>query len=286
MKKMLVIYYSQSGQLKSTIDSFLSGFMLKYEIDMAELKPIPPFPFPWTWFSLFNTFPETVNQKPCELAQLEIKSTDYDLVVLAFQTWFLHPSIPMRSFIQSETCHHIVKDRNVILLMNCRNTWRNAMDIIRGKIQSYNGRIIASLVLKDTAGNLTGGITIMDWLLTGKKRRLFGIFPMPGVSPETIKCSKDVSSDLLQKIDKISNKVSDKIIILPKSDNEDIMEGYEQNVIRIFRAWARYADHPIASKRKKRVILFMTWLILAIMFIAPFTFLALHLKVLLRKPII
>ena len=60
-KKVLVIYYTQTGQIKRIIDSVFSGFQDSgIEIDYAELKPQPAFPFPWSYDEFFQIFPESI----------------------------------------------------------------------------------------------------------------------------------------------------------------------------------------------------------------------------------
>ena len=72
MKKILVIYYTQSGQLKKIIDSVLSPIL---EIESIELyfeliKPVQDYPFPWGK-KFFDCFPESVKGIPCKLEPKE-----------------------------------------------------------------------------------------------------------------------------------------------------------------------------------------------------------------------
>ena len=65
MKKILVVYYSQTGQLKRIVDSILSPVESQVEITYEELKPVPAFPFPWNGMPFFQAFPESVKEIPC-----------------------------------------------------------------------------------------------------------------------------------------------------------------------------------------------------------------------------
>ena len=67
MKKVLVVYFSQSGQQLRILDSLLKPLRDGgFDIHMEELKPVIPFPFPWKSFDFFNIFPETFGEKPIE----------------------------------------------------------------------------------------------------------------------------------------------------------------------------------------------------------------------------
>ena len=97
MKRVLVVYYTQSGQLKEIIDSVLSPFT-EVTIDFLPIDTATPFPFPWTDDTFFDAFPESYLQIPQPLQPFNLPHTDYDLVILGYQVWYLSPSIPLRSF--------------------------------------------------------------------------------------------------------------------------------------------------------------------------------------------
>jgi hypothetical protein len=99
MKKVLVINYSQSGQLNEIIDNFLLPFT-DTEIERIHLKPVKPFPFPWNSEVFYNTMPECVNEEAIALQPIHYGSDQYDLIVIGYQPWFLSPSLPITSLLQ------------------------------------------------------------------------------------------------------------------------------------------------------------------------------------------
>src|SRR5512138_3283319 len=104
MKRILIIYYTQTGQLKEIIDSVVAPLKNDCQLFYEELKPVPAFPFPWSGKSFFQAFPESVKEIPCELEPFKNNPDEnYDLVILAYQVWYLSPSIPVNSFLQTET---------------------------------------------------------------------------------------------------------------------------------------------------------------------------------------
>ncbi|MBL3656262.1 hypothetical protein [Fulvivirga sediminis] len=56
MKNILVISYSQSGQLDSILDNFLLPFK-GVNIERVKVKPQDDFPFPWTSPAFFDAMP-------------------------------------------------------------------------------------------------------------------------------------------------------------------------------------------------------------------------------------
>ena len=56
MKKALIIYYSQTGQLKKIVDSVTAPLREDFELMFEELKPVPPYPFPWRGLQFYPGF--------------------------------------------------------------------------------------------------------------------------------------------------------------------------------------------------------------------------------------
>ena len=63
MKNILVIYYSQTGQLKEIISNFLLSWTACH-IDCVEIKS-DKFRFPMSYRQFFDVFPETVLNPTC-----------------------------------------------------------------------------------------------------------------------------------------------------------------------------------------------------------------------------
>ena len=61
-KKVLILFYSQSGQLKAIVDKFKQPFLEKgITIELAEIKPVNDYNFPWKDSAhFFDTMPESV----------------------------------------------------------------------------------------------------------------------------------------------------------------------------------------------------------------------------------
>src|SRR5690554_194118 len=105
-KKILVIYYSQTGQLKEIAQNLMKPFegSKEYEVNYYNVQPVTDFPFPWSNAAFFGAFPESFQQIPVDIQPppAHILQQDYDLIILAYQIWFLTPSISMNSFMKSE----------------------------------------------------------------------------------------------------------------------------------------------------------------------------------------
>ena len=98
-KKVLAIYYSQSGQLADIVapaDRAAGGRRrLRRRSSGSSRCRIIPFPGPPSRF--YSVMPDCVLGVTGRLAPLQLKETAYDLIVLGYQAWFLYPSIPVNT---------------------------------------------------------------------------------------------------------------------------------------------------------------------------------------------
>ena len=82
-QRILVLYYSQSGQLRDIIDNITADISTRADIDYAQIEPVVSYPLPWKASKFFDTMPETVQHIPIALKPLpaEVMNKDYDLVI-------------------------------------------------------------------------------------------------------------------------------------------------------------------------------------------------------------
>ncbi len=188
MKKILVIYYSQSGQLRQLADSIFSGlsFEDQVQVDYYQIKPVKDFPFPWTPDEFFDTMPESVRGIPMPLNLDDFPFDNaYDMIVFAYQVWYLSPSIPASSFLQHEKVKSFLQGKAVCTLLGVRNMWVVAQEKVKRLLVEADARLVGSLVFSDRNHNLVSVITIVRWLIDGNKGP-YKYLPEAGVSKRDI----------------------------------------------------------------------------------------------------
>lgn len=268
-KKVLVIYYTQSGQLKNVIDRFLEPFyQVKVSIEVIAIEPERDYPFPWTGKEFFDAMPESVLTLATPLKSFKSKENRYDLIIFAYQPWYLSPSIPANSILQHLDFKALLNNTPVVTLIGARNMWLNAQEKVKKLIGEAGGKIVGNIALVDRHGNLPSAVSILYWMLTGKKEKFLGIFPKPGVSEEDIQNS-DRYGEIVLEFFKTGNwegmqqKLADNEAVVVKS-NLMFIEG---RAGRLFWIWANFI-----KKRKNRAFwlsVFKYYLIIALFLVAP-----------------
>lgn len=188
MKKVLVVSYSQTGQLNELVKSVVKPLQdaSSIEVNILRVCPKKGYPFPWDFMTFMDTFPESAHLVPCELEPFEKDDNEYDLVIVAYQVWFLAPSIPISSFLQSSYAKEKLKGKPVITLIGCRNMWIMAQEKVKMLLNALGASLIDNIVLVDQGSSLATFITTPRWMMTGKKDALWGVFPKAGISEEAI----------------------------------------------------------------------------------------------------
>jgi hypothetical protein len=189
MKKVLVIYFTQTGQLNSAVRSTLQPLENdpNIRVDYEEIKPLHDFPYPWSYMQFFDAFPETVHGTPCALKPTAFDPKEnYDLVVVAYQPWFLSICIPINSFLLSAAAKEVLKDKPVVTIIACRNMWLNGQEKMKAHLKHLGANLVGNITFVDKAPNLVSLVTVFAFALGGVKDKFLGIFPKYGVSEEEL----------------------------------------------------------------------------------------------------
>ena len=193
MKNILIVYFSQTGQAKLAIDSLMGAFEnnANYKTHYSLIKPKTPFPFPWKYTEFFDMFPETVQGIACEieppLIDLSIK---YDLIIVAYQPWFLNICIPINSFLKTESAKIVFDNTPVVTVINCRNMWISAQEKMKKVLISVNSNLVGNITFVDRSANLISLVTVLAFILKGKKENFLGMFPKYGVNSNDLENGK------------------------------------------------------------------------------------------------
>jgi hypothetical protein len=276
MKKILVVSYSQSGQLTEIVRSVLAPLKKSESISIVfeEIRPRRNYPFPWTRHEFCDAFPEAFQEIPCELEPFGFNpEDDFDLIILAYTVWYLSPATPVTAFLQSPEAKKVIRNRPVITLIGCRNMWLLAQEKVKSRIYAMGGEIKGNIVLMDRAMNLIGIVTIAAWMFTGKKDRFLRIFPRPGISDQDIQAAGRFGDMILKSLS--GGKMDLDQQALNRHGAVPVIPAYiifEQRIHKVFSVWSKFIlqkGGPADPNRKFRVRLFFYYLLVAIILIAP-----------------
>ena len=271
-KKVLAIYYSQSGQLGQIVDNFCEPLTdAGFGVEKVQVKLKDDFAFPWTTKRFFSVMPDCVLGVPLELEPLELKESSYDLIVLGWQPWFLSPSIPFNSLMQNNQFKNILKNTPVITLTGVRNMWVNAFEKVKPMLREAQANHVGTVALYDRHLNLVSIFTIFHWMLTGRKDKYLGFFPLPGVSNADIANTKNFGALALPYLEKKNwAGLQEEFIKVKAVDPKYHLMFIEGKAGMMFKLWARL----ISKKENKTFWLaaFKYYLLIALFIAAPLVY--------------
>lgn len=273
--RILVISYSQSGQLTEIVRSFISPLMGRKEITIEwhQIVPVEPYPFPWPVWKFFEIFPECIFMIPPRIEPICFESEDkFDLAVLAYQPWYFSPSLPIAAFLASSYAV-ILKDTPVITLSACKDTWLTAQEKVKIALDALGATLIDHVTFRAQGSKLASFITTPLWLWTGIQHNFPGILPSAGVSRFDIFNARRFGHAILNAVQ--TSGLRRKISVLQGLEAVRVdpeMIPFENAAHGFFQFWARIilsAGKPGQIQRIPILLLFLTALLGAVVAAIP-----------------
>lgn len=276
VRKVLVVYYSQTGQLRQVLDACLAPLEgdENIQVDWLRLDPDPAYPFPWTFFRFLDTFPECVQLEPIPMRPIEVdEGHEYDLVILGYTVWFLSPAPPITTFLRSPQGRRLLAGRPVVTLVACRNMWYTAQQTVRRLLVECGAMLSDHIAFVDRARPMATFITTPRWMLTGRRDRWLGL-PPAGIDDEDIqRRGSRLGRALRQAL--TANRMDGQSPVLQGLEAVRVDEGAilsERVGYRSFRVWSRLvrAAGPAGSPaRRAALIIYLIFLITMIITVVP-----------------
>jgi hypothetical protein len=275
VKRVLVVHFSQTGQLARVVCRLVSPLSAGPDVRVTEevLRPRAPYPFPWPFWRFFDAMPETVLLEPPELEPLSAEPQQpFDLVILAYQVWFLAPSGPITAFLKSDAGRRLLRGRPVVTVIACRNMWLNAQETMKQLIHEAGGVLRDNVVFTDNAPTLATLITTPRWLLTGRRDAFLGL-PAAGIAEADMAGADRFGRALLAALRAGAEKGSAPLLSgLGAARVDPRLIFSERAGRRVFRIWSRIVrlgGKPGSLARRALVALFCVYLVAVIVAVVP-----------------
>jgi hypothetical protein len=276
LKKILVIYFTQTGQAKQAVDAVLKPFQNDPEVSIHYelIKPKSPLPYPWKFVEFCDVFPENVHAIPMELEPLSVDpNSDFDLVLIAYQPWFLSICRPINSFLISPGAKRLLNGKPVITMINCRNMWLTAQERMKKRLLDLNAKLVGNITFVDRSANLTSLVTVLAFELKGIKQNYMGIFPRYGISDKDLAKAPELGQLIREALMKnnyesLQSKFVEKDFVSVKP-NLLLLEGRGKALFPIYANYISKKGSAGSAERRTRVRIFGFVLPTAIFILSP-----------------
>jgi hypothetical protein len=275
MKRVLLVHFSQTGQLTHAARALAAPLAQAADVELIEevLRPRRPYPFPWPFWRFLDAMPESVLLEAPELEPLAVRADErFDLVILAYQVWFLAPAGPMIAFLKSESGRRLLRGRPVVTVIACRNMWLSAQETMKRLIAEAGGELRDNVAFTDRGSALASFITTPRWLLTGRRNAFWGL-PAAGVAEEDIAGGERFGGALLAALRSDRERRAEPMLGgmgAAKVDERLIFsERAGQRAFKIWSRLIRLGGAPGAAGRAPLLALFCVYLITMILVVVP-----------------
>lgn len=275
MRRVLVVHYSQSGQLDRVADAVVAPLRANgsIQVDQLQIQMQQPFPFPWPFLQFFHVFPETVRMQPQALQPLRVDATvRYDLIILAYQVWFLSPSLPMTSFLATPQAQLLLQDTPVMTLVGCRNMWLMAQEKMKARLQQLGARLLDHVVLSDECGMALSFLATPLWMFTGKQQP-YNWLPKAGIAEADIQAASRFGEALRIRLERDDTPLQEPVLqgLQAVAVNEKLIAS-ERIGNRSFQVWSRVLGWlgPQGSRRRSLgLLVYILFLLCMIVTVVP-----------------
>jgi hypothetical protein len=275
MKRVLLVHFSQTGQLTRVARRLLSPLADAGDVELVEelLRPARPYPFPWSFRGFLDAMPESVLLDPPAIAPLKVRPDErFDLIVLAYQVWYLAPSGPVTAFLKSDAGRRLLRGRPVVTVIACRNMWLVAQETVKRLIDEAGGRLRDNVVFTDRGATLATLITTPRWVLTGRRNAFWGL-PAAGVADEEIAGADRFGRALLGALRAGRERDPAPMLAgLGAARVDPTLIFSERAAHRAFSVWSRLirlGGRPGSAARLPLLALFCVYLVAMILVIVP-----------------
>lgn len=174
-KRVLIIYFSYSGQTRKLMQSFARGLQdNSVSVRLTKLKPLSKIQFPLSSMAAaVKMMVETFFQKRVEIEDPEFHVDDhYDLIILAGPTWSYNVSGPVLHFLDKYT--HFFSGKRVLPIISCRGYWRTHYWQLRYLLKRREAEVLQPMIFLHLGAE--------PWRTIGVFLKLAGKMPESGKS--------------------------------------------------------------------------------------------------------
>ena len=216
-KRILILYYSFTKQTLRVAEAMAERFREHdCEVVLSPIRLTDPqyeMNFPWTfWPKLLGMiWPQLRGQTGTIQVDAENLHGDYDLICIGSPTWWMHPALPVVSFLKSEDARQLIAGRRFAVFSVCRAFWWwNARKVAK-LAERMGGEFVSRAAFVFEGNQVRSMLSFINYLSHGEDRERFWgcrIYPF-GVTSEGLKKAQSFATELFHHIEPVNSQPED-----------------------------------------------------------------------------
>ncbi len=133
----------------------------------------------------------------------EVREGDYDLVCIGSPTWWLSPSVPIRSFLESDEAGRLLDGTRFAVFTTSRRYWKHNVKSVRKLGAKQGGVHVDDIHFTYEGGQVRSLLSLLSYLGKGENReRYVGVkIPPTNLRPHHLEEAKAFAGTLADRLD-------------------------------------------------------------------------------------
>jgi len=216
--RIQIVYYSFTSQTQRVAEVMAEQFrelgciVVVTPIHFVDARYEMNFPWQPFWPKLLGMIWPQLRGQTGEI-KIDAASfkDDFDLVCLGSPTWWLHPALPVVSFLKSESARQLLEDRRFAVFAVCRAFWWWNTRKVRKLSERMGGSYIDHAAFVFQGNQVRSMLSFISYLSYGEDRQRFlgcRIYPF-GVTSEGLELARAFATELFQQLKPMHSQSED-----------------------------------------------------------------------------
>jgi menaquinone-dependent protoporphyrinogen IX oxidase len=207
--RVLIVYFTYTQQSRMVAETMAQGFRAKgCSVDLAALEFTDE-----RWAERFTRFPlkhaylDVVGMLPAQMRNatgaidvpVEAREGEYDLVCIGSPTWFFRPSVPIRSFLESDAAARLFKGGTPFAVYVCaRRYWSINFKAVKKLASKQGGEYVDNIHFVYKGGQVRSLLALLSYFGKGENvPRYLGVrIPPTNLQPEYEEATRSFAEGL------------------------------------------------------------------------------------------
>jgi flavodoxin len=205
--RILVVYYSFTHQTRNVAHAMMDVFReqgcetTECPIEFVDERYRISMPFRPFWPTLFRwLIPQTLRKTGAIKVPEDVLQGEYDLICIGSPTWWLHPAMPITSFLRSDMARKLLNGKRFAAFAVCRQIWWNNLRLVKKMGRQNGGTFVDGAAFCFRGNQVQTALSFISYMQFETNRdRYCGVRIYEfGVTPEGIDKAKQFARSLIE----------------------------------------------------------------------------------------
>jgi hypothetical protein len=206
--RVLFVYYTYTQQTLNVVDAMSTVLrergcdVQQAAIELTDTRyasRFSSFPLHHVYRDLFGMIPAQVRGATGEIRIPDAARTgDYDLVCIGSPTWWLKTSLPIRSYLESDSAAGVLNGKRFTAFVVCRRYWSFNLNKVRKLGTARGGQYVEGTHWTFAGGQVKSLLSLLSYLGKGERRdRYLGVkIPPTNLHADDLEAARGFASGL------------------------------------------------------------------------------------------